>query len=58
MNTGRKSVWSRFVNVTGRVRSVKALDFYSEGTQFQSYVGLLAVLTKLCGGFLLSRDEC
>jgi hypothetical protein len=57
MNTGRKNVWIRFVNQTDRC-SAKALHFYSGGSQFESRIGLLAVLTKVYGGFLLTCDEC
>jgi hypothetical protein len=57
MNIGRKNVWIRFVNQTDRFSS-KALHFYSGGSQFEFRIGLLAVLPKVYGGFLLTRDEC
>ena len=56
MNTGLKNVWIRFVNRIDRC-SVKALHFYSGGSQFEYGIGLLAVLTKVYGGFLLTREE-
>jgi hypothetical protein len=52
-----KNVWIRFVNRTDRCSS-KALHFYLGGSQFESRIGLLAVVTKVYGGFLLTRDEC
>jgi hypothetical protein len=57
MNTGRRNVWIRFVNRTDRC-SAKALHFYSGGSQLESRISLRAVLAKVYGGFLLTRDEC